>query len=59
MARGLHVQPNPIYRKIPYLKLLAWLRILEYEDQDRQQQDREQRIESQVRSFPEQYRRMN
>ena len=59
MARGLHVQPNTIYRKIPYLKLLAWLRILEYEDQDRQQQDREQRIESQMRSFPEQYRRMN
>ncbi len=59
MARGLHVQPNVIYRKIPYLKLLAWLRILEYEDQDRQQQDREQRIDSQVQSFPEQYRRMN
>jgi len=59
MARGLHVQPNIIYRKIPYLKLLAWLRILEYEDADRQRQDREQRIDSQVRSFPEQYRRMN
>ena len=58
MARGLHVQPNVIYRKIPYLKLLAWLRILEYEDADRQRQDREQRIDAQVRSVPEQRRRM-
>jgi|TARA_R100001530_G_scaffold27040_1_gene21611 hypothetical protein len=59
MARGLHVQPNVIYRKMPYLKLLAWLRILEYEDQDRQRVDREQRIDSQMRSFPEQFRRTN
>ena len=58
-ARGLNVAPNTIFRKIPYLKLLAWLRILDLEEEQRQTEAREQKVAESMRSFPETFRRMS
>ena len=57
LARSLHIQPDYIYRKMSYLKLLTMCHVLDLEEQDRQTQDRERRIQESMRGAGERFRR--
>jgi len=48
LARGAHISPGYALRKMPYLSLMAMLRVLEYEEADRQQEEREAKMKAKM-----------
>jgi len=57
MARGLHIPPGTIYRKMPYLKLLLYLHILDLEEQERKIDEVRTKHQEMSRKAPENFRR--
>ena len=57
MARGAHIAPGTIYREMSYVKLIAILQCLEFEEEDRQKEDRTQKMDAMAKRAQDEFRR--